>query len=92
MSNVCTGVVSTIAEHPIREYFERGLLISVNTDDPMMFGTALDKEYELLVQECGFTRQEICRLILFGIESSWLSEDRKKLLATGFENVPSWIG
>lgn len=92
MSNVCTGVVSAIAEHPIREYFERGLLISVNTDDPMMFGTALDKEYELLVQECGFTRQEICRLILLGVESSWLSEDRKKLLATSFEKEPSWVG
>ena len=92
MSNVCTGVVSAIAEHPIREYFERGLIISVNTDDPMMFGTTLDKEYELLVQECGFTRQEICRLILLGVESSWLSEDRKKLLATSFEKEPSWIG
>ncbi len=91
-SNVCTGVVSAIAEHPIREYFEHGLIISVNTDDPMMFGTSLDKEYERLVQECGFTKQEICRLILLGIESSWLPEDRKKLLATNFEKEPSWVG
>lgn len=90
-SNVCTGVVSTIADHPIREYFERGLVISVNTDDPKMFGTALDKEYELLVQECGFTRKEICRLILLGIESSWLSEDQKKLLAISFEKESSWV-
>jgi len=92
VSNVCTGVVSAIAEHPIREYFERGLIISVNTDDPMMFGTTLEKEYELLMQECGFTRQEICRLILLGVESSWLSEDRKKLLAASFEKEPSWVG
>jgi adenosine deaminase len=92
VSNVCTGVVSAIVEHPIREYFERGLIISVNTDDPMMFGDSLDKEYELLVQECGFTRQEICRLILLGVESSWLSEDRKKLLATSFEKESSWVG
>jgi adenosine deaminase len=92
VSNVCTGVVSAIAEHPIREYFERGLIISVNTDDPMMFGNALDKEYELLVQECGFTRQEICRLILLGVESSWLPEERKKLLATSFEKKSSWVG
>jgi len=92
VSNVRTGVVRTIAEHPVREYFERGLVISVNTDDPMMFGTALDKEYELLVEECGFTRQEICRLILLGVESSWLSEERKKILATSFEKEPLWIG
>jgi adenosine deaminase len=92
VSNVRTGVVSTIAEHPIREYFERRLIIGVNTDDPMMSGTPLDKQYDLLVQECGFKRQEICRLILLGIESSWLSEDRKKLLATSFEKEPSWVG
>ncbi len=92
MSNVRTGVVSDITEHPIREYFERGLVISVNTDDPTMFGTALDREYELLAQECGFTRQEMCRLILLGIESSWLSEDRKKLLVASFEKEDSWVG
>jgi adenosine deaminase len=92
VSNVCTGVVSSIAEHPIREYFERGLIISVNTDDPIMFGTTLDKEYELLVQECGFTRQEICQLILLGIESSWLPEERKKSLAASFEKESSWVG
>ena len=92
VSNVCTGAVSSIAEHPIREYFERGLIISVNTDDPMMFDTTLEKEYALLVQECGFTRQEIYRLILLGIESSWLSEDRKKLLAASFEKESSWVG
>ncbi len=92
VSNVCTGVVSNISEHPIREYFDSGLIISVNTDDPMMFDTTLHKEYELLVQECGFTREEICKLILLGVESSWLSEDRKKLLATSFEKEPSWVG
>lgn len=91
ISNVCTGVVSTLNEHPIREYFEHGLIISVNTDDPTMFGNSLAKEYELLAKECGFTRQEICRLILLGIESSWLSEDRKKLLTTSFERHPSWV-
>ena len=91
MSNVRTGVVSAIAEHPIREYFDRGLTISVNTDDPTMFGTRLDKEYELLVEECGFTKNEICRLSLLGIESSWLSEDRKRLLKTNFENDRSWV-
>ncbi|GAG46502.1 unnamed protein product, partial [marine sediment metagenome] len=49
---------SHIAEHPIRDYFKRGLIVSVNTDDPKMFGTALAEEYELLERECGFTRRE----------------------------------
>jgi adenosine deaminase len=91
ISNVRTGVVSAIAEHPVREYFERGLIISVNTDDPKMFGTCLDREYELLVEECGFTRNEIRNLILLGIESSWLTDDRKKHLKSEFENDPHWL-
>jgi adenosine deaminase len=92
VSNVRTGVISAIAEHPIRDYFRRGLIVSVNTDDPKMFATALAEEYGLLEQECGFTRQEICRLILLGVESSWLPEDRKTSLATSFRNEPSWVG
>jgi adenosine deaminase len=68
------------------------MIISVNTDDPTMFGTTLEKEYELLVEECGFTKDEICELILLGIESSWLSEDQKKLLATSFGQESSWMG
>jgi adenosine deaminase len=90
-SNVRTGVVHSLKEHPIRDYFERGLLISVNTDDPMMFGTSLHKEYEQLVEEWGFTREEICRLILLGIESSWLPDDQKKRLAATFQKEPPWV-
>ena len=91
VSNVRTGVVNSIREHPIRDYFDRGLIISVNTDDPMMYGTSLDKEYETIVEECGFTKEEICGLILLGIESSWLPQERKKLLAASFQDEPSWI-
>lgn len=91
-SNVRTRVVNSPKEHPIRDYFERGLIISVNTDDPVMFGTSLDKEYESLVKECGFTKKEICGLILLGIESSWLPKDQKKLMAARFQDETSWVG
>jgi len=91
MSNVRTGIVNSIAEHPIRTYFDSGFIISVNTDDPKMFGTSLADEYRLLVEECGFTRKDICRLILLGIESSWLPEDRKLSLAASFKGESSWV-
>lgn len=90
MSNVRTGAVNSLMEHPIRNYFERGLLISVNTDDPKMFDTSLAEEYRLLVQDCGFSQQEICKLILLGIRSSWLSEKKKNSLVKQFEQENSW--
>ncbi len=90
-SNVKTGVVKSLAEHPIKTYFEQGLLVSVNTDDPKMFGTSLAEEYEGLVRECGFSKKDICQLIQMGIESSWLSKEEKKSLMHTFEQDPAWM-
>ena len=92
MSNVRTGVVKSIADHPIRKFFDRGMTISVNTDDPKMFGTSLAEEYRLLEVECGFSRRDICKLILLGIDSSWLSEEKKETLVASFEKETSWVG
>jgi len=91
VSNVRTGIVDSISEHPVREYFGRGLVVSVNTDDPKMFGTSLDEEYRLLEQKCGFTREDICALISLGVRSAWLPEEQKESLAAGFAEEPSWM-
>ena len=90
MSNVRTGVVNSILEHPIRKYFDYGLLISVNTDDPKMFNTSLADEYRSLVRDCGFSEQEIGKILLLGIESSWLPKEKKNSLAKAFKADPSW--
>jgi adenosine deaminase len=44
ISNVRTGVVPDLARHPIRDYYEKGLLVTINSDDPKMFDTSLEKE------------------------------------------------
>ncbi|MBN1273451.1 MAG: adenosine deaminase [Candidatus Aminicenantes bacterium] len=90
MSNVRTGAVTSIQEHPIRKYFERGLIISVNTDDPKMFNTSLADEYRMLVEECGFSKKDVCQLILQGIKSSWMWEGRKDYLIYQFQQESSW--
>lgn len=90
MSNVRTGAVNSITEHPIRKYFEQGLIISINTDDPKMFNTSLAEEYRILEESCRFSKQDICQIILLGIRSSWLSEDKKKVLVKKFEQETSW--
>lgn len=91
MSNVRTSVVTALAEHPVLQYFTQGMIVSVNTDDPKMFGTSLAEEYRLLEQECGFTKAQICRLISLGIESSWMPADKKASLAADFARAPSWV-
>ncbi|MBN1872951.1 MAG: adenosine deaminase [Anaerolineae bacterium] len=77
LSNVCTGVVPSLDVHPIRRYFERGLPVTVNSDDPKMFGNSLAEEYYLLETRLGFTREDIRTLIGNAVRASWLPEDRK---------------
>lgn len=90
-SNVKTGAIAHISDHPIRQYFDQGLIFSVNTDDPKMFGSSLEKEYELLENALGFSKQEICEIILLGIKSSWLEKDQKKSLTESFKRSPHWV-
>jgi adenosine deaminase len=90
ISNVRTGVVQSLKHHPVRRYFERGIPISISTDDPKMFGNNLADEYRMLEQELGFSRADIRSLILQGIQSSWLAQARKDQLATEFQQDDGW--
>ncbi len=90
LSNVATGVVPSLEEHPVRRYFERGILVTVNTDDPKMFGNSLAEEFRLLEQVLGFSRDETRVLILNGIEASWLPEESKRELAEAFRQDATW--
>jgi adenosine deaminase len=90
ISNLRTGVVPSIEAHPIRQYFERGLLVSVNTDDPKMFGNDLAGEYQVLVERLGFSQDEIRTLILQAVQAAWLPAERKAELAASFQADPAW--
>jgi aminodeoxyfutalosine deaminase len=46
-SNLCTGAVSSLAEHPVGELYRAGVPITIHTDDPAFFRTTLEREYEL---------------------------------------------
>jgi adenosine deaminase len=90
LSNVRTRVVENIKDHPVRNYFEKGLLFSISTDDPMMFGNSLTQEYQVMERELGFSRDEIKTVILAGVRSSWLTSDRKAELIKKFSESHEW--
>ncbi len=90
LSNVRTGVVESLEKHPIRRYLERGIPISVNTDDPKMFGNSLAEEFRLLHEQLGFSHDEIRSLVESAIHASWLSDIEKRELASSFASDPDW--
>ena len=91
-SNVCTQVVDSIEAHPIKDYFDRGIMVTVNTDDPSMFGNTLSSEYRLLHDTLGFSQDEVRQVILNGVRSTWLPDERKAEMVAEFTSDPAWTG
>jgi aminodeoxyfutalosine deaminase len=58
-SNVMTGVVGALREHPVRRLYDAGVAITLNTDDPGIFRTTLCAEYEVAAREFGFGEEEL---------------------------------
>jgi aminodeoxyfutalosine deaminase len=58
-SNVVTGVVNRLEDHPVRRLYDAGAPIVLNTDDPAMFGCTLTDEYRLAARQFGFTEADL---------------------------------
>ncbi|MBZ5601495.1 MAG: adenosine deaminase [Acidobacteriia bacterium] len=58
-SNVCTGAVASLKDHPVRRLFDAGVPIILNTDDPALFRCTMTGEFDLAAREFGFTADEL---------------------------------
>jgi adenosine deaminase len=78
-SNLFTKkIVKRIEDHPVREFYDSGVFVTINTDDPSMFKTSLINEYWLLHSKLHFTMDEIKQLVLNGFEAAFITDDNKK--------------
>ena len=79
-SNVKLRVTPSIAEHPIRQLYDRGVPVTVSTDDPLMFTVTMSEEYAALSDQLGFTREELGRITLNAVDAAFLGDDGKRAL------------
>ena len=76
-SNLRTGVCAEIAQHPLRRYFDQGLMLTLNSDDPTMFRSSLVEEYALVQEAFGFTDEHLRELARNSFEASFLAAEKK---------------
>jgi aminodeoxyfutalosine deaminase len=76
-SNLRTGCCAELAQHPVRRYFDQGLMLSLNSDDPAMFRTSLVEEYQLVQEGFGFSDEHLRELARNSFEASFLPPEKK---------------
>ena len=81
-SNLQTRAVPSLESHPLRRYFDLGIVACINTDNRLMSATTVTDELWLAHTKLRFTREEIDRLILYGFASAFLPfHEREALVA-----------
>jgi adenosine deaminase len=79
-SNVQTRATPSLGEHPLRRYLDRGLVVTLNTDNRLMSGTTMTDEFALAQSTFDLDWDEVCRIARFGFESAFISYREKQAL------------
>jgi adenosine deaminase len=79
-SNVQIGAVPSLAAHPFGTYYRSGARVTINSDDPAIFGNPLNDEYLAVVRAFDLSPHDLCQLILAAVEASFLPAADRALL------------
>lgn len=90
VSNIKTQVCKSFKEHPVRNYFKEGLMVTINSDDPSMFDTSISNEYLVLIQKFGFSLEEIRKINFNSIQASFMTDREKDIMRGTFNQ--EWKG
>jgi len=76
-SNIATRAVASLDEHPLRTFVDAGVVVTINSDDPPMFGTTLNQEYAIAADLLGLDEQGVADLARTAVQVSFAPEDVK---------------
>jgi aminodeoxyfutalosine deaminase len=92
-SNIATRAVEVLEEHPIKQMYDAGVLVTVNSDDPPMFNTTLNREYEIAADLLALDKAEVTALAKNAVRASFLPEPDKAALEAEMDDyLGSWDG
>jgi aminodeoxyfutalosine deaminase len=86
-SNVATGVLSRLEDHPLPRFLDTGLVVTLNSDDPAMFGTSLEREFLLAANAFALLESGLVRLSENAIRTAFLPEGERLNLLKNLYSV-----
>jgi adenosine deaminase/aminodeoxyfutalosine deaminase len=87
ISNLRTGSCPHLEDHPLRRYFDSGLMVTLNSDDPALFSSDLLDEYVNARKHFAFTEEHLRELAANSIEASFLPAERKVTLLRAIDSL-----
>ncbi|MCM1970149.1 MULTISPECIES: adenosine deaminase [unclassified Streptomyces] len=91
-SNIATRAVATLDEHPIKEMVAAGVLVTINSDDPPMFGSDLNNEYAVAARLLDLDERGLAQLAKNAVEASFLDPAGKAKLTAEIDTYTSaWL-
>ena len=88
-SNVATRAVASLTEHPLRAFVDAGVVVTLNSDDPPMFGTTLNHEYEIAADLLDLDAHGLADLAQAGVASSFAPDDVKQRV---HDEIAAYVG
>ena len=79
-SNVLIGVVPSLEDHPIRDYFDQGIKVTLNTDDPAFFDTDIRREYQKVAKVHNFTPGDLLTISRNAVDAAFCDDLTKERL------------
>lgn len=79
-SNIQCQTQPSYAEHPLKQLFDMGMHVTVNTDNMILSGIDLDTEYDHCIKEIGFDREDILKMLHYSADAAFVSEEVRREL------------
>jgi adenosine deaminase len=87
LSNLKLKVISDMKHHPVREMMERGIKVTVNSDDPAYFGGYLNDNYIAVADALNLSKDEVVQLVKNSFEASFITDSEKRNFLKKVEEV-----
>jgi adenosine deaminase len=92
LSNLRLHVVGDLAQHPLRRMMDKGVMVTVNSDDPAYFGGYVNQNYLAVARALDLGREEIAAIVRNGINASLMTMSQKRQILADVDRVLAETG